>query len=515
VIDSYDEIPYDSTPIYETHPANLAVPARLFGLSSASPEACRYLEFGCASGGNLIPLAFHLPNSEFVGIERSAEQVRVGRELIEAVGLSNVRIEQADVLAIEPDAFGTFDYMVAHGFFSWVPVPVQQRMFEIVAASLAPHGIAYVSYNTFPGWRLRGMLRDVLRFHVRSLASPRDRLAAASSALNEYQRALDGQDDPVSRQMRDDIARLRTRHPSYVYHEFLVDDNRPMLFGEFIEQAASHGLQYLCESELHTMFGDYFSPAAQAWIDSREGTLAQEQAMDFLRNRAFRQTLLCHNRLDVRREIDLEDFERLSYHGLLVPDGTLSLEPGNPQPFRDVDGGVVHVHNPMAAAAVMELASRYPASIGFGELAVCARQRLSAENRSDATDHDLLMELVRLYLYQHIGASLTPEQKWGGLPGNRPRASRLARAQVAANLGHIATFRHKPMGVDSFVAGLIDRLDGKNDTGNLVNSLVRDIQAGTLVVDGVDAGARNLSVEIAANVHRMITMLGQHGILDT
>jgi hypothetical protein len=44
----------------QTHPDRLAMVARLFGVEAASPEHCRVLELGAASGGNLILMACEL-----------------------------------------------------------------------------------------------------------------------------------------------------------------------------------------------------------------------------------------------------------------------------------------------------------------------------------------------------------------------------------------------------------------------------------------------------------------------
>jgi tRNA G46 methylase TrmB len=71
VSDSYDSVPYVSFAHAYTHPDSLCSLGRLFGLSPASPRRCRVLELGCASGGNLIPMAEQLPEAELVGIDRS------------------------------------------------------------------------------------------------------------------------------------------------------------------------------------------------------------------------------------------------------------------------------------------------------------------------------------------------------------------------------------------------------------------------------------------------------------
>src|SRR5262249_58673218 len=68
---SYDDVPYDSHPIWVTHPDHLAVVATLAGMRPASVDHCRVLELGCASGGQLISLALALPRSPFVRVHPS------------------------------------------------------------------------------------------------------------------------------------------------------------------------------------------------------------------------------------------------------------------------------------------------------------------------------------------------------------------------------------------------------------------------------------------------------------
>jgi tRNA G46 methylase TrmB len=67
---AYDEVLYPSYTHNQTHPDRLATIATLFGLTPAPVERCRVLELGCGNGSNLVPMAYGLPGSEFVGIDR-------------------------------------------------------------------------------------------------------------------------------------------------------------------------------------------------------------------------------------------------------------------------------------------------------------------------------------------------------------------------------------------------------------------------------------------------------------
>jgi len=151
-LNSYDAVPYPSTPYRGTHPDTLATLGTLVGMKPAPIDSCRVLELGCSDGGNLLPMAYSLPGSEFVGIDGSARQIELGLATLEALGLKNVTLKQMNLLDVG-DQFGKFDYIIAHGIYSWVPPDVQDKILEICHCLLKPQGLAFVSYNTLPGWR--------------------------------------------------------------------------------------------------------------------------------------------------------------------------------------------------------------------------------------------------------------------------------------------------------------------------------------------------------------------------
>ena len=102
---SYDEVPYKSFPYRQSHPERLSTVASLHGIDTADLDNCRVLEIGCASGGNLLPMADRSPKSEFVGIDLSQVQINKGLETVSGLGIQNVRLIQADVCNM-PDDLG-------------------------------------------------------------------------------------------------------------------------------------------------------------------------------------------------------------------------------------------------------------------------------------------------------------------------------------------------------------------------------------------------------------------------
>ncbi|MEX1042790.1 MAG: class I SAM-dependent methyltransferase, partial [Pirellulaceae bacterium] len=172
---SYDVVPYPSHPFRQTHPEKLAAVGQLFGLKPAPIEKCRVLEIGCAGGGNLIPMADALPESQFMGVDLSQKQIESGQKSIEAIGLTNIELKHLNCTEID-DSFGKFDYIICHGVFSWVPREVQDRIMAVCRDNLQEQGVAFISYNTYPGWHMRGMIRDMMQYHVRNFEDPPRRI---------------------------------------------------------------------------------------------------------------------------------------------------------------------------------------------------------------------------------------------------------------------------------------------------------------------------------------------------
>src|ERR1700690_3679914 len=172
-----DPVAYPGSPCSQPHPDPLATIAALHGLPAAPPERCRVLELGCGNGGNLIPMAYVLPGSTFLGLDAAGSAVAQGQEQIAALGLTNVTPVHADLL--DTSNLGTYDYVIAHGLFSWVPPSVQERVLAIASEVLAPNGVAYVSYNALPGCHIRNAMRQMMRWHVRGIDEPTERIGQA------------------------------------------------------------------------------------------------------------------------------------------------------------------------------------------------------------------------------------------------------------------------------------------------------------------------------------------------
>ncbi len=497
--DFYDELTYETNPFPETHPNNLAVLGRLFGLASADPAHCRVLELGSATGGNLIPMAWQCPGSEFVGVELSAAQVAIGQQVVDAAGLRNISLQVGNILELEADRLGRFDYIIVHGVYSWVPPAVRDKILQLTRDCLNPQGLAYISYNVLPGWRMRGSLRDVLLYATRDASGASEKLQAARAALLRLQAAMQGSMQHSGNYVLNEIGYLLEAHPSYLLHEYLAAYNQPFLFSEFLHDVGAAGLQYVCETDLHTLFDSALPAPAQTALAEMTDPLEQEQWMDFVRMRTFRQSVLCRADTALEREIDVDVFGQMAFTANLRVQGDADLGSTEPCQFLRTDGVSLTVSHPLTKAALLHLHITPPQPLGFAEVYDAAAAQVRAVG-ADALANEanaLLYELFNLYSYRAVLAHIHAS---GSVPDSNPaypEASRLARVQAAVGWHGIATALHLKLDVDDFARRLLVLLDGSRTVGEVVGQL---------------ASGQNHEV-VAENVQRLLAVFRRHGVV--
>ena len=232
--DTYNDVPYEGQSFPQSHPDRLATLARLRGIAAAPITSARVLEIGCGPAGNLAPMAESLPGARFVGIDIAKRHVELGTERVAAAGIGNVELRHADLTEVG-DSLGTFDYVIAHGVYSWVPPQVADHLLALVARSLSPNGVAYVSYNTLPGWYGRGVIRDLMRFHADAESAMAPRVTRGREALNWLKETLpDG--GRYAQPLVQDIANITKDTDWYLAHELMCEDNHPVYFSELVSR---------------------------------------------------------------------------------------------------------------------------------------------------------------------------------------------------------------------------------------------------------------------------------------
>ena len=284
--------PYASAPFLESY-------ARLLGLSPAPASTARILEIGSSYGGNLISQALFYPKATFTGIEIAPTQVSVGKTYIDQLGITNLALLEGDVNESHHH-LGTYDYIIAHGFYSWVDEETKDNFLRLCKEHLAENGILYMSYNTYPGWHKMDSVRALLEFANKDIdtLNHREKVRHGKTVASKLG-ALMLEYDTVKTKQASFLQSLRQtlqKQDCYVGHDHLEPVNTPVYFHQCMDHMAEHGFTYLCDCDLNLSFPDVYDEALRTKLQdlAPHDPLAREQYIDFMLNTAFRKSLFTH-----------------------------------------------------------------------------------------------------------------------------------------------------------------------------------------------------------------------------
>lgn len=473
---AYEQLSYPGYAYATTHPARLEAVGRLLGLDPAPAATCRVLELGCGDGGNALSIAQTLPGASVVGIDAAGAAVARGAALARAAGLEHAELRAGDFESLDAGSLGAVDYVIAHGVYSWIPPAARVALLACVRRVLAPHGIAFVSFNAYPGSYLRDMARDMLRWHLRDVTDPAARLAGAHE-LMETIVAIE-EPTPYARVLREHMERMLRASDALLFHDDLAEISTPFYLHEVVEHAAAHGLRFLAEAELaESLMREVPASAERLMAGAADDVVVREQYLDFFKNRMFRQTLLCHGEVPQQQVLDERVLERLwlSSAAQAVDGAGAGGAAGEGEPreetFATQDGYTMTTSEPHVRAAMHALAAAWPAALPFADAAVAARAAAGDDVPGDVVDARLRDVLLQAHLARVVGlAGAPPPVAAGGASGagERPRASALARAQLAAGAEIVSSLLHANVKLDEPLdRALLPLLDGTRDRAAL------------------------------------------------
>ena len=489
----YDDLPYSSYAYLHSAPEQLAAVAALFGLPGPDVATSRVLELGCASGGNLIPFALRHPAAKAVGLDISSVQVAKGRDYIARLGADNVILEQADFLEIEPAKLGKFDYIIAHGVYSWVSPEAQDAVLRIISDCLSPNGVAFVSYNTYPGWKAKEILRDAMLMHGGTGRSATEQVAYGRSMLGFLQTtAPKGGLTAVA--LNENLAHIVRAPISYVAHDYLEPYNLPCYFHEFVARIRPHKLAYLGEAQPSMMMPSNYGPdlAQQLYGALGEDQVRVEQYLDFAISRSFRQTLLVREEraATLRWQLDEKTVSELNFAAqLYCKDGPIRFD-GQPQEF----AAPSHTANLTVGLsglkrAIELLSQRWPGTVTRDEL---VRHAQLTQGDVGAVSPEILAdavgELLEMLVLRGM-ARIRLVSIEAGADGDEltvdPVVQRQLRAMDASQ-AHVANAWHDSVDIDEAERLLLPTIDGLVDRNELVATVAAALREGRLSIP--DAG---------------------------
>ncbi len=472
----YDNVPYVGHVQSHTHPNRVAAIAHLYGVDAPAVRTARILEVACGDGGNLIPIAYSLPHAHCVGFDLATTAVAKAQQRVAKLGLKNCEIVAADLATIGK-SLGEFDYVIAHGLYSWVPAHLRDSLLQLIMDTLAPTGVAFVSYNVYPGWHVAGMVRDMLRFHTREIDDPAQRVAQ-SNALMRFITAAHEADDPYGRLLAAECERLSGYPSWYLIHDDLASVNDPLYFRDFVAHAKRFELKYVAEADFASMSSADLSEDAREKLDELRGDpVLHGQYLDFVKCRRFRQSLLCHLANDVALQPINSSMRKLFVASTAMPESQpVDLSAGVEVQFRWTRSSLKTDH-PLAKAVFVALAEHWPQCMSLDALG-SATARLLGRPIQDEDAAVLEHVIVTAFGLRMVDVT---SDGWRAInaPGAHPKASALARMESESD-DVVTSLIHRRARVDDSTARwLVQLSDGSRDRRALFAELCRQDAATT------------------------------------
>lgn len=479
---SYDKVIYPNYLHTQTHPDRLATMSGFFGVQAKPVERCRVLELGCGTGGSLLSFAYDLKDSEFIGIDLSEKQIEIGKQAVSEIGLKNLELRQADIMQINREDYGEFDYIIAHGIYSWVPDFVRDQILKICNEMLAEQGIAFVSYNALPGAHFGLMTRGMMMYHTRNLESANDKVNQSLSLL-KFIADNASIDKNYKELLQSELKSLSERGFAGIFHDQLADFYHPVYFHEFVAHASSYNLQYVTEVEYFTLRdSNYPKEILQLFDQLGDDKIAVEQYLDFIKGRRFRQSLICRAELKVSNQPDPK-FTREIRMASPVTTQTKKTDfsLGKHEIFSADGKGKIEIDHPLTKAALCYLGSIWVRSATFPEIVENAAKILMQETGAEVEVSERDVEILTDVLFKIFCVGMlrfsTHEPQFTNEVSDKPFASDLARWQTDSS-DSISTLLSTSIAIEDALGKELLRLcDGTRDHAQLVRDMSEFIKS--------------------------------------
>lgn len=487
-------------PIAEAQPEVLELAARARGVWPASAADARVLEIHCGDGANLLPWAERYPRATFVGVDGSPGAIARARDAAGACHLPNVDVRAQDLRSLEA-AGESFDYIVAHAVYSWVDAESRDKLLELCGRLLAPRGVAYVSFRTYPGSHVHDMLRAMMRFDARGAQSAGEQCAAGRRFLDFLKHSL-VEKHPYDQLIKGEAAAVAALDDGYLAQDHLAPAFRPVYLREFLAHARQHGLQCIGDAAgVPRTRADLGPDPERMLAEITADPWEQEAFRDIVTGRAIRQAILVRSDAPLVRSFDRQTLASMHLECGLRPEQPLDLRAGVLGRFASPSGVRLSTPHPLAKAALATLGERWPLYVSWEDLwaesLACVEaagiRALATQAESDRLADNLVQCCVQGAVRPH-----TQPASFVGQVGSFPQASPFARYQAARG-EVVTTRRHEPMRLNVFDRQLLPLLDGTRNSEQLIDRLTAAVLSGQMV-----AREHGLPVNSAESARRVV-----------
>lgn len=371
----YEETPYRDQVFRDLDLSRLLGLARLFRLGPGDPDLCdlRVLDLACASGRHIREQATRYPRVHFTGVDFSRPEVEAGQKAIAESGATNVELIVSDLRNLEIPP-GEFDVILCNGAFSWVPDDVKDCIFELCRTGLKRGGVAAIAYLTYPGWKQREAIRELLAFRLRAIEDPKERVRESALLLRLLHAGYAAHEESCHAQTLKAVVESMQRSSANAFlHDELSEVHDPCYFVQFVEWASEWGMQYLAEADLGTMALDGLPPAAAGLLQQiAPDFLETQQLIDFLVNRSGRTSLMVRDDAAITRQFSTDTLSGLRFTSSLHCAGTPSSSQTPARRFETVHGRKLEIEDSCSLALLQQMLEFTERAPTLTELEACA-----------------------------------------------------------------------------------------------------------------------------------------------
>jgi 2-polyprenyl-3-methyl-5-hydroxy-6-metoxy-1,4-benzoquinol methylase/methyltransferase-like protein len=488
IAQSYGQLNYLSFTYKQTHPNYLAALGHWHGLKPTNPFRCRILEIGCAGGGNLLPYAESHLDCQCVGIDLTKEHIDRAQEIAKRTGLYNVKFHHASITDFPDDAL-KFDYIICHGVFSWIPDFVQEAILSYIKRNLNENGLAYISYNTQPGWANLSKMRDMMRFFSRKIDKTADKVTETMSLLDQLIAVGKDSKNQHHQQLAHDAQSIKKHNHHYIAHEYFEICHQPLYIHEFGDMLEQHELHYLCDADVSSDSMERLPHDQRQWLQEQGlSDIEMAQYIDFFTNQRFRRSVICH-----RPQADTPLAKSSEYLKHLYLKMNVSLSEGQARPFYPLNNEQVSfnankvrfsTNHPLLTAFYLTLVDAQSKPLIGQEIILRTLKMPGLENISaqqkEKFEQALCNEMQQGILRGIIALDSQCQLNSDKIP-DFPNVGRLAHAQLQDQSWCIypnGTVQH----IKGFYRLLLPLLNGHNQLDEIVDKLTNSQNKQKLVI---------------------------------
>ena len=449
---------------------------KFFGLNPPKIESARVLYVGLGASTAAINFASLYPQAKVVGLCDAKGLIEASTKQVKDLGINNIELKYisfADIL----DSVGEFDYIICNGVFSRVSKEQQLKILQVMKKSLTKNGIAHVGYNTLPGWNIVKTFRDMMRYHASIFEKNEDKLVQAELFVKFMLDSFAEEKSPYARFLRDEARILQSTDMGYVWNEYLSEESSQFYFSDFMDLANDAGLSYLGDTHLPSMYTGNLPAKAFEQLEAIDDIVRTEQYMDFITNRRFRNTLLCHDNLNIDRSVSEDVVDGLFISVNMAPE--IAMDKIDFTDEKTIVNFIFQPHNLLFSTSsplVKALAYAFNQS-QFKFLTLEEIKKFVASKCTKMSPQDIdksvkssLLEMI----IKGVAIIRAVKPKIAESISAFPEIGKLALSQATSDMPYITNQLNDTIPVNIIYKSVMKYLDGKNDLNQIAEIIYKD-----------------------------------------